>query len=179
MSLQERWLAAETFGEYLEGVEKNRQLWQDLYERAAVPDDLLEEARGLSAGFPGGCHLLALSEDWCGDAVTALPVVARLAEAMGGELRVLGRDANPDLMDAHLTGSSRSIPVVMVLDADFREQGWWGPRPSELQEWVMSVGLSMPSPDRYREIRRWFARDRGRSTVRELLDLMAACCAVG
>ena len=47
-----------------------------------------------------------------------------------------------------------------------------GPRPSEIQDWVMDEGLGMPSPDRYKVVRRWYARDRGRSTVRELLDLL-------
>jgi len=51
-----------------------------------------------------------LVEDWCGDAVNTLPVIGRLAEhASNIELRVVGRDANLDLMDAHLTNGSRSI----------------------------------------------------------------------
>jgi hypothetical protein len=52
-----------------------------------------------------------LSEDWCGDAVNSVPYLARLAElAPNLDLRVLARDENPDLMDAHLTRGSRSIP---------------------------------------------------------------------
>lgn len=84
--MRTRYEEAGTFPEYLESVEKNRDLWHTVYERARVPDDVLEEARRI----PGPFHLLALSEDWCGDAVNTLPVVARLAEAAGGELRVLG-----------------------------------------------------------------------------------------
>ena len=79
---------------------------------------------------------------------------------------LLGRDANLDVMDAHLTnGRSRSIPIVIVYDEDFREVGWWGPRPGEIQEWVMDEGLSLSSPERYKVIRRWYAKDRGRTTA--------------
>lgn len=165
----ERFERAPAFEAYLETVVKNRELWHDVYERVRLPEDLVDAARALD----GTWHLLALSEDWCGDAVNALPVIARFAAAAGWDLRVLGRDANPDLMDAHLTnGRARSIPVVIVYDADFREVGWWGPRPGELQRWVLSEGLAMPSPERYKVVRRWYAKDRGRTTISELLDIV-------
>lgn len=160
-----------TFEEYLESVVKNRELWHAVADRVRLPEDLLDRARLL----PGKWHLLALSEDWCGDAVNTLPVVAGLARESGWEMRVMGRDANLDVMDAHLTnGRSRSIPVVIVYDADFNEIGWWGPRPGEIQAWVMNEGLSLPSPERYKEIRRWYAKDRGRTTVSEVLDIVAS-----
>ncbi len=165
----ERFERAPTFGEYLASVERNRELWHAVHERVGLPDEVVEEARSV----PGGWHLVALSEDWCGDAVNTLPVIARLAEEVGWDLRVLGRDDNPDLMDAHLTnGRSRSIPVVIVYDEEFEEVGWWGPRPSEIQSWVMGEGLSLASPERYKVIRRWYARDRGRTTLRELIALV-------
>jgi hypothetical protein len=167
----DRFEGALTFEEYLETVEKNRELWHAIYERVRLPEDVVEDARSLS----GTWHLVALSEDWCGDAVNTLPVVARLADEAGWDLRVLGRDANPDIMDAHLTdGRSRSIPVIIVYDENFEEVGWWGPRPREIQRWVLSEGLSLPSPERYKVTRRWYAKDRGRTTLRELLGIVAS-----
>ena len=167
-----------TFEEYLDSVERNRELWHGVYERVRLPDDVLSAARAV----PGDWRLVALSEDWCGDAVNTLPVIARLADEAGWDLRVLSRDENPDLMDAHLTnGRSRSIPVVIVYDEDFHEVGWWGPRPSEIQEWVLGDGLAMPSPERYKVVRRWYAKDRGGTTLRELLGILssATCRQVG
>ena len=168
---RERFEGAASFEEYLQTVVKNRELWHAVYDRARLPEDLVEVARGV----PGGWHIVALSEDWCGDAVNTLPVIARLASEAGWDFRVLGRDANPDLMDGHLTnGRSRSIPVVIVYDENFEEVGWWGPRPGEIQAWVMDEGLAMSSPDRYKVIRRWYAKDRGRTTVSEVLDIVSA-----
>jgi hypothetical protein len=76
-------------------------------------------------------------------------------------------------MDAHLTGGrSRSIPVIIVYDEDFNEMGWWGPRPGPLQEWVLGEGQALSKEDRYREVRRWYARDRGRTTLLGILEKM-------
>ena len=168
LSIRSRFMAAPTFEEYLESVEKNRDLWRGLYERARVPDDL----RDAAAEMPGRWHLLALSEDWCGDAVNALPIVARWAEELKNfDFRVLGRDDNPDLMDTHLTnGRSRSIPIVIVYDENFEEVGWWGPRPDELQEFVLGEGRALDSDARYRHVRRWYARDKGRTILAEILE---------
>lgn len=168
---RERFERAPTFPEYLGTVDRNRDLWNGVYERVRLPADVVAEA----SRIPGAWHLVALSEDWCGDAVNTLPVIARLAEEAGWDLRVLGRDDNPDLMDGHLTnGRSRSIPIVIVYDADFNEIGWWGPRPGEIQAWVMDEGLSMSSPERYKVIRSWYVRDRGRTTLSEILGIVGA-----
>ena len=167
---RERFEGAATFDEYLDTVEKNHDLWHAVYDHVRLPEELVDEASSL----PGRWHLVALSEDWCGDAVNTLPVIARLADQAGWDLRVLGRDDNLDLMDGHLTnGRSRLIPVVIVYDKDFREIGWWGPRPSEIQSWVLGEGLSMSSPERYKVIRRWYAKDRGKTTLSELLEILA------
>ena len=166
-----------SFEAFLAGVRVNEQLWTALARRASVSDRLVRQARAI----PGSWHLLALVEDWCGDAVNTLPVLSRLVEqAPHITLRVLKRDDHPDLMDAHLTHGKRAIPIMMVLDDEFREVAWWGPRPAYLQDWATTLGMTLSKPDRYRELRRWYAVDRGQSTVREVLRLMcqasgAAC----
>ncbi len=167
---RERFSHASTFSEYLETVEKNRELWHALARRAAVDEGTLERARAID----GVWSVVALTEDWCGDAINTLPVFDRLAEAAGNiELRVLPRDENPDLMDAHLTnGTSRSIPVLIIYDESFRERGWWGPRPAPIQEWVMTEGMKLDPADRYREVRRYYARDKGRTALDEFLRIL-------
>ena len=169
---RERFESALTFPAYLETVERNERLWRSVYERAQVPPSVAQGAREV----PGRWRLLALSEDRCGDAVNILPVIARLVEALPGvELRVLSRDENPDLMGAHLTdGRSRSIPVVIVYDHRYREFGWWGPRPRELQRWVKADGMRLETGPRYAKVRRFYARDRGRAILAEMVELLRA-----
>ena len=169
LSLRERFLGAPELEDMIAAAQKNAELWAAVWRRADVPDDYVRRVAALG----GAWHLLVLSEDWCGDAVNTVPVVARLAELSPNvDLRVLPRDENPDLMDSHLTGTSRSIPVVIVLDEQFREHGWWGPRPAELQQWVLGPGKALEKDERYKRIRAWYARDRGRSTLEEVVALM-------
>jgi hypothetical protein len=169
---RQRYEQASTFDDYLAGVTKHAELWRGVYDRVRLTDAQVARVQALG----GPWHLLVLSEDWCGDAVNVVPVVARLGDlAANVDVRVLGRDTNPDIMDAHLTGTSRSIPVVVFLDDGFTECGWWGPRPSELQAWVLGPGQELPNPDRYREVRRWYARDQGATIVEELIERFERC----
>jgi hypothetical protein len=140
-------------------------LWQGVYNLARVPDWALA---AVSAGTP--LKLLAIAEDWCGDASNTVPIIARLAaQAPGLELRVIMRDKYPEVMDQYLTNGSRSIPIVIVLDESFEEIGHWGPRPTELQTWVMANRATMPKTELYPLVRKWYARDRGETTIREVL----------
>ncbi len=157
---------APRFAEYLPSVVTYAELWQGVYRTANIQPDVVERIERVS----GAWRLLALSEDWCGDAVSTLPVIARLAEQARLDFRVLGRDANPDLMAAHLTSGSRSIPVVMVLDARLTVRAWWGPRPSTVQRWMTGEALLIPKEDRNRRKRAWYARDRGRTTALEVAE---------
>ena len=167
--LRARYEAASTLEAFLPTAVKNADLWATAARLAKVPD----EAVARVAALGGRYHLLVLSEDWCGDAVNSVPVVARLAEqAANLDLRVLARDENLDLMDAHLTNGSRAIPVVIVYDDAFRELGWWGPRPSELQAWVLGPGQALEKEARYKEVRTWYARDRGRAILAEVTGLL-------
>jgi hypothetical protein len=175
-SLRARFLAAPDFEATLGSVEKYADLWAVVWRRAAVPREFVERVTGLG----GAWHLLVLSADWCGDAVNTVPVIAKLAELTPNvDLRILERDHNLDLMDAHLTGTSRSIPAVIALDEGFNEYGWWGPRPAELQRWVLGEGQALEKAERYRGIRSWYARDRGLTTLEEVVSMMERSAATG
>jgi thiol-disulfide isomerase/thioredoxin len=161
-----RYEAAPRFPAYLELVVKHADLWQVMYRTAMVSVESVERLSRVR----GNVRFLVLAEDWCSDAFSTMPIIARLAEQAEVDLRVLGRDANADLMDAHLTSGTRSIPVLMILDGNFRERAWWGPRPAVLQRWYRNEGHFLPKEDRTRRKRAWYARDRGRTVVAEVLE---------
>jgi hypothetical protein len=141
-------------------------LWEGIYKLARIPD-------WATAAVPSGTRrkLLVIAEDWCGDASNTVPIVARLADKVPGfELRILMRDKYPQVMDQYLTNGSRSIPIVIALNDEFEEVGHWGPRPSELQAWVMASRSTLPKSELYPQIRKWYARDRGETTLREVLE---------
>jgi hypothetical protein len=160
------WDNALTFEAFLAASTKHKGLWEGIYGIARIPE-------WAAAAVPGGVErkLLVIAEDWCGDASSTIPVVAKLAATVPGlELRVLLRDENPEVMDRYLTNGSRSIPIVIALDDEYRELGHWGPRPRELQAWVMDHRLTIPKAELYPQVRQWYARDRGETTLREVLE---------
>ena len=109
-------------------------------------------------------------------------MLARFAEALPNiELRIVKRDENPELMNRHLTGGTRSIPIAILLDANLHPVGSWGPRPAELQKYVLGerARAERPSREIYTDSRQWYARDRGETTLRELLSAMEAAVPVG
>jgi hypothetical protein len=141
-------------------------LWQGIYNLARIPAWAREAVTRGSRR-----KLLVIAEDWCGDASNTVPIVAKFAQAVPGwELRIIQRDTHPEVMDHYLTNSSRSIPIVIALDENFQELGHWGPRPSELQAWVMANRGTLPKTELYPRVRKWYARDRGETTLREVLE---------
>jgi hypothetical protein len=142
------------------------ELWRGVYDRILIPGWALE-------GFMRSPvrRLLVIAADWCGDAANTVPVLARLADLIPEmELRVLDRDSFPEMMNAYLTNGTQSIPIAIALDADLKELGHWGPRPEALQQWVIANRKMIPSPQRYAYARKWYAKDRGATTLLELLD---------
>ena len=159
------WDAAFPFDAYLAGSTEHWALWEGIHRVARVPE-------WAPAAVPEGVirRLLVIAEDWCGDASNTVPILAKLADGTPGlGLRIIKRDEHPAVMDQYLTNGSRSIPIVIVLDEEFREIGHWGPRPTELQAWVMANRLTIPKAELYPQIRKWYARDRGETTLREVL----------
>jgi hypothetical protein len=165
------WDGALTFAQAVEAsAPQHKGLWEATHRTARIPEPLVADVAALGRRF----RLLVISEDWCGDAVNTVPVLARWAELAGNvALRIVRRDENPALMDAYLTGTARSIPVVIALTEGMEELGRWGPRPGELQAWVLERKRAGAGKEVYPEIRTWYARDKGESTVREVLALLA------
>lgn len=168
------WEKGFTWTAYLaDEVMAHRGLWEGIARGVRIPPWARERAQALE----GTWRLLVISEDWCGDASNTVPLIAGLAGVSPRlEMRVVKRDENLGLMDAYLTGGSRSIPLAILLDEDFRPRGQWGPRPTELQTFVLREKAegTRPAQEVYRDVRTWYARDRGESTLREVLEMIEA-----
>jgi hypothetical protein len=167
----DRWDRALTYEAFVRESREHCALWAGVYRTAQIPHWAVEHARELGARF----RIVVLAEDWCGDATNTVPVLAKWAELTPNvELRILRRDEHPDVMDRYLTGSSRSIPVAIALTEEMEELGWWGPRPRELQAWALAQRAAGRSKQEfYPEVRRWYAKDKGQSVLRELLEVLA------
>ena len=128
---------------------------------------------------------LSIVEAWCGDVAQILPAIQKMASLNDKvEHRLIFRDQYPEIMDAFLTNGTRSIPMVILLDkASLKVLGHWGPRPSELQAFVLeniqqinAIKDEQQQKSSYAEFltktQRWYAKDKTYSTQKEFLDLL-------
>ena len=174
MITKARYCEGETYEDFMARPVKNHDLWAAIAKHLVIPIEYSARVEALG----GHWHLLVLTEDWCGDSVNIVPIVAKLAQSVSNmDMRMLRRDENLDIMDAHLTGGkSRSIPIVILLNQKFQECGWWGPRPREIQKWVVEEGMKLPKEERYKVVRTFYARDHGLSTMEEIVSTLEHDC---
>ncbi len=129
---RERYEQGMTYAEYKEQMTRNRDRLEENERAVALDPDDVQFFQQL----PRPLHALVLVEDWCGDVIANVPVVARLAEESGKlDLRFFLRDQNLDIMDQYLNqGEFRSIPTVVFFDQAFDEIGHWIERPARITE---------------------------------------------
>lgn len=130
---KERFDQGLTYEEYLGQITQNKERFNENYEKATFTPEALAHFSNL----PEPLNVLVLGEDWCGDVVAGLPVLAKLAAQTGGKLnvRVFLRDQNEDLMNQYLNqGKFKSIPVVVFFDQQMRELGHFIERPAAQTE---------------------------------------------
>ena len=160
-------------GPYTNYVPQNLQRIHRIEKTLHLPEDLVLKLKNLTEKI----HWLVISEHWCGDAAQIMPVINALAQASEGKiaLKVIYRDENPDLMDAHLTGTSRSIPKLLQLNTHFDLTAEWGPRPAEAQQLVKDWHQNPEKIGNYAdELHLWYAKDKQKSILKELSQFLFA-----
>jgi hypothetical protein len=127
---RERFEQGLPYAAYKDQMTRNRERIEENERTVQLDVDDLAFFQALPQPF----DVLVLTEDWCGDAIANLPVLARLAEASGKlNLRIFLRDQNLDLMDQFLKDSlHRSIPIFAFFGDDFRELARWVERPDTI-----------------------------------------------
>ena len=116
---------------YMDAVKVNKARFESGYAECRLSDADAQAFRELSARGNGPKKMLVLGEDWCGDVVRGLPVLARIGEAAGMELRIFPRDSHHDIMNEFLkNGQYMSIPVAVFYTADHQYIGHWIERPA-------------------------------------------------
>lgn len=117
---------------------------------------------------------LVITEAWCGDAAHNLPVLEKLSEHNPSiDLRIVLRDENLDLMDMYLTNGGRSIPKLIRLEHESKEEiGSWGPRPNAAQELVLNAKKEgLDYAEYVKNLQIWYARDKGKTLETEIASL--------
>ncbi|MHC0039472.1 thioredoxin family protein [Pseudoneobacillus sp. C159] len=134
-----------TFDQYRNSMQVNQAELTHVYEQLTFSDDDLATFKDLKERNWRG---IVLTADWCGDATVNVPVLQRMAEESHIELRFLIRDENLELMDQYLTnGKSRAIPIFIFIDQEGKEAMAWGPRASQVEDYITSLRAGLPAPE--------------------------------
>jgi len=146
------------------------------FKRQSRLDRKLKLNQSLSIAIEGldrTLNWLVITEHWCGDASQIIPIIAKAAAASNGKinLKFVYRDENESLIDAHLTdGRSRSIPILIQLDENYKLLSTYGPRPAIAQQLVKDL---LASGEAYSiPLHTWYAKDKQHSIQRDIERLL-------
>jgi hypothetical protein len=118
---------------------------------------------------------LVISEFWCGDAAQLLPVLHSIAQASNRkiDLKIVFRDQNLPLIDAHLSFGGRAIPKVIQMDKYHTITGTWGPRPLAVQGLVKKWKEEYETKELFAEqLHKWYFEDKQVSAQKDLFKLI-------
>jgi hypothetical protein len=131
----ERFAAAKTYEAYIASISRNAEKFADNLEKTRIADGQAARLRALVARPDGPAKVLVIGEDWCPDVFRGMPVMKRIAEAAGMEMRVLERDQNVDVMEHFRNnGEFDSIPVFVFYTRDGGYLCHWIERPAKANE---------------------------------------------
>ena len=153
--------------------ELNETRMNRLDKTLIVPDENIQKLQSFSSPM----IWLVLSEGWCGDAAQIVPILNKMAETSKNiTLKIVLRDDNDALMQHFLTNEAKSIPKLIVLDAETLEVlTHWGPRPAEAKQLILDYKAAhgvVDEPAKI-ELQKWYLHDKGLSTQEEILTAIA------
>ncbi len=187
-----RWRTGQTLEEFAATMQTNREATERRLHEVILP----EADRADFARIKTPIHALVMTEDWCGDGVMNLPILARIVEAAPAmDMRVFIRSQAPDLNAHFVARGITHIPVFTFLDTDFNEIGTWVERPQAAHDRIKAWLSSHPEVEAIRtdpaltdeerrarlhvvgegmlaEMEGWYADGLQQATVNELKSLL-------
>jgi len=172
-----------TYADYIAQIKVNKARFEEFYNNFQMKPEEADALKKLAQRPDGPTKMLVLGEDWCGDVVRGLPVLAHIAEAAGLEMRVFPRDEHHDIMNEFLkNGQWMSIPTAVFYTRDHQYICHWIERPEiaeremkEIEEAIRKENPDINDQEFGRERRtRTAARaeDWQRASVTEIIDLL-------
>ena len=153
MVTRERFEQGMTFQQYLDQMGTNKETFTKFLSEIKIRPEDKEALAKLGKKL----KVVVITEDWCGDALYNVPVLAKLAEGNPNiELRVFLRDKNVDLMDQYLNqGMFRSIPVFAFFDENMNEVARLLERPGKITEQLEKKMLEVRRSMRAENLEQW------------------------
>jgi hypothetical protein len=184
---------APSYADYLTSLVINRDQFEHYTATAQLSKDDVVFFSRIAELSRGPARMLVIAEAWCPDVYRGVPVFAKIAEAAGITMKVVGREDNPDIMNEFLmNGTARAVPVAVFYMRDHRYIAHWIERPAvghvevarikaEFAAAHPDVNLKAPGPDGMQTVKGFFDTrlpqhypEWQRETVREIRELLAA-----
>ena len=188
----ERFARGQTYEQWMAAIDRNQARFEENYAGTEVSDDDARALRELVARPNGPARCLALGEAWCPDVFRGLPVMARIAEAAGIELKIFFRDQNNDIMAEFLKhGEHESIPTFVFYTRGHEYIAHWIERPALANDEMPKLravteplrNADLPQEEREQHIQAYIDFQHGPvwagwrdATVREIRELLEQHC---
>ena len=117
---------------------------------------------------------IIITEPWCGDAAHNIPFMELAASenpmiSISYELR----DSAPFRIENYLTRGTKSIPKLVIQDAEGKDMATWGPRPADSQELYSRLLEEKADFDKVKTaLQQWYNSNKGLDTQKELAGLL-------
>ena len=136
---------------------------------------LSEEIKDITTQINTTQNWIVITEPWCGDAAHIVPfieMIAQLNENINIDYEL--RDAEPHRINNYLTnGKSKSIPKLIIKDAEGKDLAIWGPRPAACQtlyDELLAKNASFEETKTALQV--WYNTDQGKEIMLELSALI-------
>ena len=180
----ERFAQGLNYEQWIAAIDRNQDRFQENYDATELSEEDMRAFRELVARPDGPARCLALGEAWCPDVFRGLPVMARVAESCGMELRVFFRDQNKDIMAEFLKdGQHESIPAFVFYTRDHRYLCHWIERPVQANDEMHLLLKLFEGRPREEALADYVAFQSGpvwanwrRETIREIRELLTSHC---
>ena len=136
---------------------------------------LNEELAAVIGSIKGEQHWTIITEPWCGDAAHSIPFLHRLSE-LNPLIKVdyQLRDSEPFLIEQYLTNGTKSIPKLIIADANSNDLAVWGPRPAECQAlYTRLLKDHVEMEQKKIALQQWYNTDKGVSLQQELITILS------
>ena len=130
---KERFEQGLLYNDYLSAVNVNKDRFELYYDTSADALNAQDVEFFTNIVESGVNKVLVIGEDWCPDVFRGMPLMARIAESSGMEMRVFPRDNHLDIMDEFLKdGEFQSIPVFVFYNNNNEYIAHWIERPQSV-----------------------------------------------
>ena len=148
----ERYSQGFDYRAYMDEIKVNKARFEGFYDSSALSEGDSRAIKELASRANGPKKMLVLGEDWCGDVVRGLGVLARICEAADMEMRIFPRDSHHDIMNEFLKeGQWMSIPVAVFYTGDHDYICHWIERPAiaerEMHQIEVDIRAENPNID--------------------------------